>query len=687
MVTHPKLSAEQLLLADIWAEFKAAGYDNDREIIEYLAYLLLNAVLPQQPEPIPAAENIAVSSIRYKVDEAKVVNLLNGAIPLFAERGGIAAFFDRYILFYPTKGWRSDTYPIPRHIVDFMLAILHIEPKHRFADFTCGQGGFLVNRYRLSSNHPGETFGVEISPEMMRLAHANALLHGMNRHDTSLALGDAFGVSALANSNQLFDRIAMAPPFAGDVNTEWIKRLWGQVPDRSYRTLFTRLALNCLTPGGQAVVLVPDGLLRNAGASQQLREELINDHTVKAVITLQAGLFLPYATTPISILLFQKGTEDDRVVESSQSTWFLHIATDGYPLNASRNLLAEPPKMFGDLPLAQAAILVKADAPATFQSIPGSGLACIAIVDAPGVLFKVDQNVILFSIRSFQPSGGDREHYLVTQTSVRGKPSTYTMIPIFQGQPDMEKVQVIQTTEAFHAWIKQIFHLPANTDAEDLPEGEYIFGQGKSDQMIAITVDGRLLGFTKTRDELKEAAYTLSDDSYWRQHAEPRQEITGVAQQLQEVRQSQSRIDAYVENLQGQIEFKQLLTEPLPPALLDLGQFPLLTLLSKEQEQIWKNICQRVVPLDQQSSESQYAWPFTLKDLEDQAQGKDVKEGDGTVEAKNENQVAIEQTVHLLESLGLIVQVTPSGSTSSPTYYRRVTSLEKVVWEKQPESE
>jgi hypothetical protein len=282
----------------------------------------------------------------------------------------------------------------------------------------------------------------------------------------------------------------------------------------------------------------------------------------------------------------------------------------------------------------------------------------------------------------------------VTQASLQGQASIYSVIPVLQGQAEipflqnqaeMEKVQVLHNTAAFNRWITQTFHLPSDAGAEDLPAGRYIFGQGRADQTIAITADGRLLGFTKTREEIGEAEYTLSDDSHWRRHAEPVQEISSVAQMLQEIRKNQRHINDYAENLQGQVEFKQILAEPLPPKLLALDQFPLTTFLGTEQERIWKKICWEVPPVDQHSPESNYAWPFTLDDFLKKAQNEEADDGGEEARNGDEKPVTVEQTLQLLERLGLIVQVAPS--TSSTRYYRRVTELDRGTWPARPESE
>jgi len=171
------------VLDDIWAEFRRARYEDDQEIVEYIAYLLLERY-KAHPERYPPVNPInpdlviAPSTIRYRVDEAAVERLVDEAEEIYTRKGGLGAFFDEAVLFYSLKWREKDSYPVPRHIVDFMLELLRISPRQSFADFSCGTGGFLVHRlpsYKTIQD-PGLFVGVEPSRDLARLAHANMLL-------------------------------------------------------------------------------------------------------------------------------------------------------------------------------------------------------------------------------------------------------------------------------------------------------------------------------------------------------------------------------------------------------------------------------------------------------------------------------------------------------------------------------
>ena len=81
--------------------------------------------------------------------------------------------------------------------------------------------------------------------------------------------------------------------------------------------------------------------------------------------------------------------------------------------------------------------------------------------------------------------------------------------------------------------------------------------------------------------------------------------------------------------------------------------------------------------MDQNSQASKYAWPFTLEEFLKKEDAEDAEEAsDEDEEANNEDEesVTVEQTLQLLERLGLVVQVVPSADSTH--YYRRVTKLD-----------
>src|SRR5207245_9911145 len=96
---------------------------------------------------------------------------------------------------------------------------------------------------------------------------------------------------------QRFDIIFANPPFAGKVQDESILAdLNYKLNTRATELLFLKWIIDHLTDGGRAGVIVPNGVLfGSTNAATNLREMLLSECDLQAVVSLPAGVFKPYA--------------------------------------------------------------------------------------------------------------------------------------------------------------------------------------------------------------------------------------------------------------------------------------------------------------------------------------------------------------------------------------------------------
>ncbi len=71
--------------------------------------------------------------------------------------------------------------------------------------------------------------------------------------------------------------------------------------------------------GGRAILAIPPGNLFRGGREQALRQMLLEQHTVDAVVALPAGVFQPYTSIASCLLMLRKGgtTKSVRMVDLS----------------------------------------------------------------------------------------------------------------------------------------------------------------------------------------------------------------------------------------------------------------------------------------------------------------------------------------------------------------------------------
>ena len=247
----------------------------------------------------------------------------------------------------------------PRHIIDFMVAILDPKKDETVLDPACGTAGFLVSSYKhiLKANTDAEGHstltpdekaklaanfkGYDISPDMVRLSLVNLYLHGFV--EPHVAEYDT--LTSEERWNEYADVILANPPFMSPKGGIRPHRRFSVQSKRS-EVLFVDYMAEHLTPTGRAGIIVPEGIIfQSQNAYKQLRKILVENYLV-AVISLPAGVFQPYSGVKTSILILDKvlAKKMDRIA-------FFKVENDGFDLGAQRRAIAE-----NDLPQVTQAV-------------------------------------------------------------------------------------------------------------------------------------------------------------------------------------------------------------------------------------------------------------------------------------------------------------------------------------------
>ena len=207
----------------------------------------------------------------------------------------------------------------PRHIIDFIVAIIDPKKTETVLDPACGTAGFLISSYKhiLNANTDAEGHstltpddkgrlaqnfkGYDISPDMVRLSLVNLYLHGFA--DPHIAEYDT--LTSQDKWNEYADVILANPPFMspkGGISRTTASRC---SPSAGKSCSWTYMAEH-LTPTGRAGVIVPEGIIfQSQTAHKRLRKMLVEEYVV-AVVSLPAGVFNPYSGVKTSILILDK---------------------------------------------------------------------------------------------------------------------------------------------------------------------------------------------------------------------------------------------------------------------------------------------------------------------------------------------------------------------------------------------
>lgn len=272
-----------------------------------------------------------------------------------------------YLLSKIATAGQNGQFRTPRHIIKMMVELMQPTPDDVICDPSAGTSGFLVNAAEyLRENHKAaflnedfnryfstEMFlGMEFDPTMIRIGAMNMILHGIE--DPRLR-----DVDALSEANKAFTEEATLvlanPPFTGSLDKEAVDAsILKTVASKKTELLFLALILRGLKKGGRAAVIIPDGVLFGSSkAHKQLRQELIDNHKLEAVISMPSGVFKPYAGVSTGILIFTKTTTG-----GTDKVWFYDMQADGLSLDDKRTPLVKTgangdmkfPDDYGDIP-------------------------------------------------------------------------------------------------------------------------------------------------------------------------------------------------------------------------------------------------------------------------------------------------------------------------------------------------
>ncbi len=336
----------------------------------------------------PHFKSVAVEGAKfgeYMKDAQLMINkasLLVSAVIMIDElpltEGDTKGDLYEYLLSKLTTAGINGQFRTPRHVIRLMVEMLDPSLEHSevIGDPTCGTAGFLVEvmHYMMRKytspegiiEHDGEKVysgdllepyrkhiqtnllhGFDFDVTMLRIAAMNLLLHGIDAPDIHYqdTLSSNFPDHFPKHSLNFFDLIFANPPFKGSLDFEDVQSaLLAQVKTKKTELLFVALILRMLKNGGRSATIVPDGVLFGSSkAHVALRQALVDNNQLEAVISLPSGVFKPYAGVSTGILIFTKGGKTENV-------FFYDVQDDGFSLDDKRTQLYDS-TFAGDLPV------------------------------------------------------------------------------------------------------------------------------------------------------------------------------------------------------------------------------------------------------------------------------------------------------------------------------------------------
>ncbi|MCW5844356.1 MAG: type I restriction-modification system subunit M [Caldilinea sp.] len=275
----------------------------------------------------------------------KLVKLLDaiGDLPLTSAGGAftdntIDLFGDAYeflmTMYASTAGKSGGEFFTPQEVSELLarIAVVGKREVNKVYDPACGSGSLLLKFAKVLG--PGKVrqgfFGQEINLTTYNLCRINMFLHDVNFEKFDIALGDTLTAPAHWN-DEPFEAIVSNPPYSikweGDANPLLINdprfAPAGVLAPKSKADLaFTMHILSWLAVNGTAAIVEFPGVLYRGGAEQKIRQYLIDNNYVDAVIQLPPDLFFG-TTIATCVIVLKKSKHDNATLFIDASAEFV----------------------------------------------------------------------------------------------------------------------------------------------------------------------------------------------------------------------------------------------------------------------------------------------------------------------------------------------------------------------------
>lgn len=223
-------------------------------------------------------------------------------------------------------GKKGGEFYTPDEVSELLARLVYPKPGDRICDPTCGSGSLLIKVGEQVKDKAGNRskdfalYGQESNGDTWALSKLNMFLHGMD--SARIEWCDTINNPQLIESDHLmkFNIVVANPPFSLDkwgaenAETDRFKRfLRGTPPKSKGDYAFILHMIDTTLPDGRIGVIVPHGVLFRGSAEGKIRQKLIEENLLEAVIGLPSNLFFGTGI-PAAIMIFNKAKKSKEVL-------------------------------------------------------------------------------------------------------------------------------------------------------------------------------------------------------------------------------------------------------------------------------------------------------------------------------------------------------------------------------------
>ena len=229
--------------------------------------------------------------------------------------------------FASDAGKKGGEFYTPPEVATLLARLLEPQSGDRICDPACGSGSLLIRVARQIGDRNFALFGQESNGSTWALCRMNMFLHEMD--NARIEWCNTITNPRLVEGDSLmkFNIVVANPPFsldkwgADEAVNDRFHRFWRGIPPQSKGdyAFISHMVETALADEGRVGVIVPHGVLFRGGAEGKIRQQMLEENLLKAVIGLPANLFFGTGI-PAAILIFDKGknTRDVLFIDASR---------------------------------------------------------------------------------------------------------------------------------------------------------------------------------------------------------------------------------------------------------------------------------------------------------------------------------------------------------------------------------
>jgi type I restriction enzyme M protein len=221
--------------------------------------------------------------------------------------------------FADSAGKKGGEFYTPAEVVRLLVQLTKPVAGNTVYDPTAGSGGFLIQAHQYveeQGQDPNDLalYGQDSNGTVWSICNMNMILHNITRF--TIENGDTLEDPQIFENGQprKFDRVLANPPFSQNYNRAsmtFTSRFREFCPETGKKAdlMFVQHMIASLKPDGHMASVMPHGVLFRGGKEKLIRELLIEDDHLEAIISLPPGLF--YGTgIPACVLVVNKSKPD-----------------------------------------------------------------------------------------------------------------------------------------------------------------------------------------------------------------------------------------------------------------------------------------------------------------------------------------------------------------------------------------